>query len=343
MNVKIKIIQTEKEILQIYNEWEDLYHSNDALDIYQSVDWVLTWCKYYKACNELFCILIYENKQLVAIAPLIIMQAYKQRILTFIGCTFNDYNYLIIAKYQDHKFLFSKVISTISAYFLNLFDCWELNYINLNKQDFLSIDFKKLHLKPKVVACDIAAAIDLPPSLSAYYNKIVPSKVVTFQYYERRVFKMPNVSFSFMQDTSNVNSFIEWFKNNKFNTWKKCNKFEAIADELKENSFFDFLSDLLIKLIPKKAVIIPYLYYEDRILSTGIYFHNPKKINKYIQAWDYNYKSFNVGTVLDWLMIKYALSNKSYKLFDLGRGDEAYKYNFGATNIYLNKIDIVPA
>jgi CelD/BcsL family acetyltransferase involved in cellulose biosynthesis len=53
-----------------------------------------------------------------------------------------------------------------------------------------------------------------------------------------------------------------------------------------------------------------------------------------MKSWDIAYRNLAPGKVLDLLLLEYSIAC-GYKKLDLGRGNESYKYDYLAQNVYL--------
>ncbi len=74
-------------------------------------------------------------------------------------------------------------------------------------------------------------------------------------------------------------------------------------------------------------------------VASVMYFENKDQILLYNSGFDPEYNYFSVGVILKAYLIKKSIEQKK-QIYDLLRGDERYKYDLGAKDITLYKIEV---
>jgi len=336
MEIRTHIVQSLNDLKKYSDLWTNLYQTG-PYDIFQSFDWFESCCKYINQNNELFCILCFEQDRLIAIAPFHIISSHNGKILTFIGGALTDYNTILLKNGYSFNPVWNVIKDVISQFVKIKYNSIWLNHINTFKQEFEQSFISSPSLKILLKEQEIAMAIDLPKNKMEFNETIKPDILKKIHYYTRRLSKVPQIQFGYIKKGSCLETYIPWFRHHKKNLWQKFNM--DIPNEMKGEAYFSFLKTVSEKALLHGEVIIPIIKHKDKIIASGFYFDRNKSLIKYLQCWDYAYKNYNVGTILDWYMIQHALNHK-YKIFDLGRGGEDYKYKLGAREIFLTNFSL---
>lgn len=339
MKLSHRVIGTREELHCIEHTWCALYKDAD-LDVFQSFEWFDSWWQHFQTDSRLFCLYFADqNEKIVCIAPCIISVEYNQRVLQFSGGNLSDYNCFIIKDGLSKKEGTKLVFSTLSNYLGIYFDSIHLKHIDLLRHNMLEVNFQELGLAYERLNDELAMRVSLPRTLEEYYDKIGKKRRKIFDYYEKRLFKDEQIQFNFLTNKNEVVKYIDWFKEQKKQLWEKYHLFDKLPPEMKGDNFFNYLEHIILKNSETQFLSIPCLVKGDTFLVSGVYFCYKKTIFKFIQSWDYRFKNLSVGTVLDWVMVKHAIENE-YAFFDLGRGDEEYKYKFGADQVRLSSFQL---
>jgi len=338
MDISYKIIEKEQALLSVKDEWNILYQAGDY-DFFQSFSWVYTWWKHYKHNSELFCVLFYDKEQLIFIAPMVICNDNDKKMLRFTGGNLSDYNYLLFKNGCKPEMVL-KYFYTLLKRFLGVrFDEVQFKHINLLKQNMFNLNIDSFGLKLQTLENEPAVTVKLPESLNEYYDKIGSKRTKTFSRYERVAFEREGFCFDFIKKNEDLPKYFSWFKEHKKRLWGQYNMHDKLPPELHQECFFDFLNDIAQDNIESNSLLIPTISNQDTIIASGLYFQHQKTISAYMHCWDYTYKNLSIGTVVDWMMIKHSILN-GFKFFDIGRGDEHYKFRFGGESVLLDNFAI---
>ena len=335
--MRYQILRDIDSVERIREVWNSMLDENNHLDVFQSPEWVIAWYMQYANDQAIFCIVFYEDSgDVIGIVPLAIDESTSS--INFAGNPLNDCNNIVVKEGHSYLDILSKVFGIIDSV-CNAIKHFIIDCIDPSIAGLSDADFKRSGNNVCIENDDISVFLQLPSSYQEYLDIISSKKLKKFAYYERRLFKNDGVEFSRLSSDSDIDKFITWFKKNKIISLKFSGQYDQILDQLKEDTFYSFLQIMIKGLLKKKQVIISYIKIKDQIIAGGVYFVFHKKIMKYIQSWDYEYRIYNPGTVLDWLMIRSAIEDNCV-IFDFGRGEEEYKYDFGGENKRLLRVII---
>ncbi|MCP2619018.1 GNAT family N-acetyltransferase, partial [Candidatus Aminicenantes bacterium AC-335-A11] len=115
-----------------------------------------------------------------------------------------------------------------------------------------------------------------------------------------------------------INFFIDFHKKSslqKYKFWK--------------SNTYCFFNEICKEFALNNWIELYFLFHKDRIISALFCFSYSKKLYLYNSAFDKNYSQYNPGLYLFNHVIKEAIQ-KSIEEIDFLRGEERYKYDFGA-------------
>ena len=106
-------------------------------------------------------------------------------------------------------------------------------------------------------------------------------------------------------------------------------------------SMLEFLRRLFHRSWENDSLYLPILWYEDTPVAGIVNFGDrPKKtISFFITGRDLSFNNISSGLLLHAISIRDAIQN-GFEIYDLLRGDEAYKFQLGASDRYLSNVTI---
>lgn len=335
--MRYKILKDIDSLYYIQTSWSTIINESRHFEVFQSLEWVISWYLHFCSNQEIFCIVFYDDsEEVVGIVPLAINK--DNTLLYFAGSPLNDYNNLIVRSSYSTASIVLRVIEIVTEIYKNV-DFFVIDCIDPSVNWITDTEFKVIKPKISFEHDDVSVYLDLPKVYSEYTNTISSKKLKRFIYYERRLLNQEEIEFGSLSPNSNLDEFMSWFKKNKITQWKCSGQYKQVSNQLKKDIFYNFLKMSIQELLKTQKVILPYIKINNQIVASGIYFSFHKKMMKYMQSWDYKYKIYNLGTVLDWMMIKSAVAD-GFVVFDFGRGNECYKYDLGGKNKHLLRLMI---
>ena len=104
------IVTDDTKFEELQNSWSVLAEKSGIPNIFLTHEWLWTWWRHLKGNRKLFLVTVYEDAQLVGVAPLMLCKEYGFRRLKFISSQFADFEDFIIASDESKR---EEIIETI--------------------------------------------------------------------------------------------------------------------------------------------------------------------------------------------------------------------------------------
>src|SRR5262245_6672535 len=106
----VKAITTYSEFLTMHEDWERLMERAPAANIFLTHDWLATWWRHYGNGNRLYILAVYEGKELIGLAPLMIQERRLAGVLVlrrvaFLGTGVSDRLDILLAPGHERAIL----------------------------------------------------------------------------------------------------------------------------------------------------------------------------------------------------------------------------------------------
>ena len=327
------IVRDAKELMPHVEAWDRLSRSC-AHSVFGSAGWVLPWIEVYAPTSKLFCILFFdENDELVSFVPTMLVRKCHLTILKFIGSPLNDFNEIVVEP-QFQEEVFRLLVDTLHEYGSewDVFDCevissTQMEQLMICESRSAKFCYRQLHPIESPV-------IDLPATMQEYYGRMSSTWRHRFKGSLNKVCKKGGFRFDVFVDYVDIQGHLDQFECVRVECWRKRCRDKELTALSQGQVFLQFLDKVAKELARSQSIAFPCLTCNDRVAAMGIYFISSAGILNYMKSWNIDYLHFSPGKVLEMNMIEYAI-NHGVKKFDFGRGNESYKYDFLARNVYL--------
>jgi CelD/BcsL family acetyltransferase involved in cellulose biosynthesis len=357
------VIENYNDLLSVREEWKHL-EDRSACTIFQTFDWQLAWWKHFgsEPTNQLFVTLIREGDRLVGIAPFFIQhhsmldfRIYRQ--LKLIGSGLRSSrspilslerqgpaDYLdIIAEHGCEKKVADVVFDFLQYYSL----LWEeIEFQNLDENSIVLN-----HLLPKFqdpefmitkTQTDVCPKIYLPESLDKYFASLRTSVRRNLRHAYKMYFTNPDYTLEEIHSDTKIESALQSLATLHQKRWNAI----AYPGLFSDGRFRSMIHDLSKALAPKDRVWIKVLKHSGRTVAARLGFTYKGVVSDYLSGIDLtrqdpstNYSGAGQAILLS--TIKQGIEN-NYKVFDLLRGDEHYKFDLTSTSSHNYRVVIVP-
>lgn len=86
--LSIEKINNTKQLESLHAAWNDLLKNSDVNNIFLTWEWLSAWWKHLRGSYKLHLLAVWENAQLIAIAPFVVKPAQTKRLLPFRSVAF---------------------------------------------------------------------------------------------------------------------------------------------------------------------------------------------------------------------------------------------------------------
>lgn len=305
-------------------KWNKLILESENSTFFQTYEWLDLWLKHFQnELDNIFVLEIYDHDRLVGIAPFAIKDN-TIRILgtshTYNNDSFSDYGDIIVKSgYEKQAWL--KLIETLSE----LYSTSKLELLYL-KENSLSTKVLTTTLYCNFSLINLAPIIVLPPTWDTFLNQL------SSHHRHELKRKLKNVTSHHLElvTDAGVQSKDEFIRLAGLSKSEKAHFYTSSAGLF----FEDILEDTRLK----KYIHTFFLVREKRNIASCIIINFKNTWMGYNIAFDPAYQNLSPGIVLFGLIIQKAILAKK-QCFDFLRGDEAYKYRFGANDQRLLKVE----
>lgn len=341
MEYTIERIDTIDQITPLKSEWNNLLERSETNIIFLTFEWIISWWRCFGKGNELFILLVKDNEKLVGIAPLMITTlnlGIKIKKIEFIGTPLSNYCDFIISKDCEDKEI---ILQNIYEYILKEKDIWDI--INLKEIPETSPTpsiSEKILKNSNALFCRYPDAVCPTLIFKGLKNEEIEKKLnkKDIKRKLRGLNREGILGYNHCKDKNEAEMLLNIFFQQHIKRWKSTSTPSMFEDE----KYKAFYHELTKSLLPKKWVDISVLRFNGGVIATQFGFTYNNKYEGYTHTYDKSYAKYSPGVILLMLNIENYLS-KNFREFDLGRGDDPYKFRFAnkvrknfRINIYKN-------
>jgi len=331
MTLSINIIENTSGFESLEDSWNVvLKNSGCTRSIFQTFDWNLSWWANYKKAKELFILVVKEDNVPIGLAPLytetrLILGFVPLKKLSIIGTGPSDYLDFIIMKGKErlvHSIMF--------------------NYLRNNRNSWDVIDFQEIpslsptisyysrlvskdHINSKIKFQNFCPVLRLPDRWEDYTNSLSRKSRKNLKRDMRILKKDFDVRFDIVDKPDEINKKITEVIDLHQQKWSSEGKHGSFTSHL----FRAFHLEVCKVLSRLRHVRLYMLMLNNELVSALYNYHYDGKIYYYLPGYNKKFSKYSVGRVIIGLAIKDSIK-KGVESFDFLRGDENYKYRFGA-------------
>lgn len=328
------LITSTAEFANLRPSWEALFHACPWATVFQAPQWQLTWWQHFGREGSLRALALYDGETLVGLAPFYITREGKTPLLRLVGgIDLTDYlDVLARPNYESH--LWEAVLDTWLGE-----QCECTLDLHSLRADSPTVRLLPEHASAHHIALThqqetVCPVIALPASWEAY-QAALPSKAR--HELRRKLRKAGRDALTswyivahptaIAEDLPRFFHLHEQSSPEKAAFWTPTRRafFEAMAVEMSRAGWLK-LAFLLVNGAPA---------------ATFMFFDDGERFLLYNSGFDPAFDALSPGWVLLGYLIEHAI-RLGRREFDFLRGDEAYKYEFGARSCPLFNMRLIP-
>lgn len=322
------ILEDQSEFASLERAWEKLLDASKSENIFLTFDWLYVWWRHHgDGCKKLCLALVFENDELVGIAPLMRVREYGFTRLKFLSSPLADYEDFLIAGDEDKR---SRVIGEI---FDTLYKAkgWDVFHLHRLRED--SLNFKSLCLITAKASpfwtsltshCEGAPFIHISENWEAYQARL-KKKFITDTKRCAALLRQ-EVDYRFVELGSDEKTLQE-ILSDLINLHKeRCllARKRSVFEDIKTQAFF---REVTLRLQKKGRLNVTYIQLNGSRPAVQLSFQFKKSLYYYMPTFSSAFKRFSVGRLLLFDLIEKAFI-KGFNRFDFMLGEEAYKDKF---------------
>jgi hypothetical protein len=325
------------EVRQLYSleESRKSFADIEVINPFSSLEWLEImfnkWEHLFPSGNP-FLLGVYKDGDLCGIAPfskdtIKIKGIIPVKIIKFFHTTYSDY-----CDFISKVGLQSEVMSNVLEYLRGEDQDWDILWLTEIPQwsetnNILPGLVSKSGLHYFTGISNRCYRIPLPVSWNDYYTQMGKHRRSNFRNYKNKLNKLGEVIFG-VASKSEISTAISAFFDLHQKQWNSKGKPGVFST----GSILDVFYVLLIRMFESGFLRLFYMKLNEKYIATAIRFACGETLYGWLEGRDPDYNHLRVGTTLQVRIIEYAIS-KGFKIYDLMRGDHAYKEDLGAESL----------
>ena len=326
--MKITEINRIEDFLALENEWNSLLKTVDHT-VFSRWEWLSIWWKHFGKNKRLLILLAEEDNQIVAIAPLmyLVRNVYGLRIakIAFIGTPDAAYcDFILGEKRKECMKLFMNYLSNYREKWSHLTFS---NVPELSKSiELLPGAFEKSK-KVKVSVLFDCPMLILPKSFDTFMNNLSSDLRRNIRKNQRRLQEKYTVEFVNYSNPKTVEKGMNILFDLHQKIWIQKGRTGSFAN----SNVRSFYLDIAKSFSKKKMLGLYSLQADDNPLAINYGYKYKSEFHFSSQGRNGAYSRFSVGNLLISNVIKTCIE-EDFSKFNFGRGNNLYKYRWGAQN-----------
>jgi CelD/BcsL family acetyltransferase involved in cellulose biosynthesis len=310
-------------LVALIPDWRRLWARSDGTAVFQAPGWVMPWFELHGEPAPVHCVAVFDDGELIGLAPLVLAERWGLRSLEFVGSAVNDRNAILAAVGKE-----AEVRAAVLDHLAGEAAEW----------DVLALD----HVMPAGEAAwpggtlrhfqlvsDVAPALALPPTWEEYFSGLSAVRRKDLEYRRRRLWRDLRPEFEVCKDAASMEGRVKRFEELRLGGWAGRERLDELVPALRSPSFSAFLPHAFRELAGGGLARIAQLNVDGEPIAASVYLVSGDRMLCYLKAYNPRWKSYGPGIVLEYLMVRDAIQS-GYAALDFGRGDEPYKFFLGA-------------
>ncbi|MDQ2807352.1 MAG: GNAT family N-acetyltransferase, partial [Chloroflexota bacterium] len=325
MAYRVQLIRNATDLAASAEAWQRLVRACPTATVFATYPWNSVWWQHFGAAARLYLPAVYDGAgELVGLAPLLLRRTGLIRKLELIGTGLSDVGDFVL--HPDHA---APAAAAVFAYLQA--HCHEWDLVDLDEVPAYSF-----------LAGDLAAVLpgglqtmrlprtDNPfiaaPAAWAAYRANVPRKW-------RSAFERPrfaaDLTATFHLVTTPGTAAAAVHTLYRLHRARWAARPDALEAVHLTPPFAAFLAEVSTQLAAQGGLRLTELRVDDQVIGAGLNFVVNGHWNAYMQGFDPQWIAESPGQLLNTFAVKQACDEQVQE-FDFGRGNEAYKYRYGA-------------
>jgi CelD/BcsL family acetyltransferase involved in cellulose biosynthesis len=317
--IRFEEINSIQGLNSIRKEWSSLWMRCPSSTPFQSPEWLIPWWRHL-GYDELFCVALWHGQTLVGLVPLAITNQGTERTVLLLGTGVTDYlDGLWDPAYEEEAIKVFVTHLTAQHFRWDVCDFQELRPSSplLKDCEILS------HFSEEILIQENCPVLSLQESAG---KKPLLSRLKDYRYFLRKIEKLGRVQFLSPENSSLAELLESLFRLHRAR-WAAKGCFGVLAD--RPIQFFH--AEASVGLLQRGLLRLCGLRLEGRIVAIFYGFADKTRIYFYLGGFDPSLEHLSLGTIMVGHVIEEAL-HEGVQEFDFLRGQENYKYKWGAVD-----------
>jgi CelD/BcsL family acetyltransferase involved in cellulose biosynthesis len=324
-------IRDFSDFKKLHDEWNSLLHISGQDCIFLTHEWFVSWWANFSEGSSLEIVIFRdEDRQLIGIAPFM----KKKRTLRFLAShEVSDYCDVIAATGRE-KELYETLINYLRTDFPNIKKIELMNLKSSSPTLHLMHHLAQKHnFSSTCYETEVAPVLSLPLSYKRYLETLNRKQRHELRRKLRKVESLQGVEIKKITDAEELYSALDLF----VDLHKRSSHLKAKFWE--KQGISGFFHEVVNRFAKNNWIELVFLFHQDKIMAALLNFTYLNTIYFYNVAFNRDFSWCSPGFFLFNHSIKEAISKK-VRHADFLRGQEKYKYSFGAKESKIFQLNL---
>jgi CelD/BcsL family acetyltransferase involved in cellulose biosynthesis len=309
---------------ELAREWEELYRSDPCATPFVSPGWGLAWMRHLGRGAHPWLITVRVDDRLVGLAPLALERRRGMRVVRLLGKEPGDY--WDVLSLPEHR---NEVAVAVARELSRLEDRWDVFFLDGQPGDSATGALgghRSLRVRPRApTPCPL---IDLPDDFDEYLSLLPSSHRGNIRRHLRRLDR-GDVMLREVTDLGELDAAIARWHELHLKRW------EGLAERIDPThltrNFREFVLDAMRALVPRDLATVWEFCAAGEVVGVYVNLIDENAFYWYLGGFEPSCARLGIGKMSIGHGIRWSIET-GRRYFDLTRGEESFKYYFGASD-----------
>ena len=324
---------TSADVDSVWQDWEQLFEVDEAATPFNSPGWGRAWLEHWSPDAQPWLMRVRDGDRVAGIAPLALRRDLPAaRLVAMIGKDPGDY-WDVIAAAEDRE----RVALSVGAELARLAPRWDAGILNCFPPESGTLDrFASAGLRVAAREPVVSPRLELPDTFDAYLSGLPSSHRQNLRKHLRRL-DSGEVSLREISDPGEMSAVMQRWRSLRSLQWQVSGR--QISASHEQDHFHRFMLDAVTRLVDARLAVVWEFTWEERIVGVYVNFADARSFYWYLGGFDPDCARLGLGKIAVGAAIRASIA-EGRRVFDFTRGEDAYKYWYGATDRHLASVVI---
>jgi CelD/BcsL family acetyltransferase involved in cellulose biosynthesis len=305
-------------------EWEELHRSDPNATPFVSPGWALAWLRHWGGDADPWLITVRDDERLVGLAPLALERRRGLRMMRLLGKEPGDYwDVLALPEHRE------TVAGAVAAELSRREDEWDVFFLAGQPGDSATAAvFEERSLRVRPRSPTPCPRIELPEDFDEYLGRLPSSRRGNIRRHIRRLDR-GDVEIREVTDVDELDAAIARWHELHLKRWESLS--EAIDPTHLTSTFREFLLDAMRVLVPQGLATVWEFRADGAVVGVYVNLIDEECFYWYLGGFEPSCAKLGIGKLSIGQGIRWSIET-GRRYFDLTRGEESFKYYFGAAD-----------
>jgi CelD/BcsL family acetyltransferase involved in cellulose biosynthesis len=316
----------------VWSDWERLFKADELATPFNSPGWGRAWLEHWRPSAEPWLMRVRDGDRIAGIAPLALRHDLPGRVLWMIGKDPGDY-WDVIGAPADRE----RVALSVGGELVRLAHQWDAGVLNCFPPGSRTLDqFASAGLRIFRRAPVVSPRIELPETFEAYLSALPSSHRQNLRRHLRRL-DNGEVSLREINDPAELNEVMQRWRTLRSLQWEVRGR--QISASHEQDHFHHFMLDAVMRLLDPGLAVVWEFSWQERVVGVYVNFTDERSFYWYLGGFDPDCAQLGLGKIAVGAAIRASIA-AGRGVFDFTRGEDPYKYWYGATDRHLASVVI---